>query len=328
MRRREFLGLLGGAAATWPVVARAQSSQIKRIGILMGLAERDGEAQARIGAFRQGLRQLGWTEGENIRIDYHWGASGQVRSSELAIELMGKKPNVILTNSPTALAAAKKATSTIPIVFVQVADPVSDGFVTSLAHPGGNITGFAISEHTMCGKWLEIIKEIAPRTTRVGFIQHVEHPSWPRYNRVIEELAPTVGFEAVAIGVRDAGDLEAQIVKFATKPDGALLVLADTFNTANRKVIIALAIRQNIPAVYPSSFFATDGGLLSYGGDLVDLLRRAASYVDRILKGDNPGDLPIQQATKFDLILNLKTAKAIGLTIPSTLLARANEVVE
>jgi putative ABC transport system substrate-binding protein len=309
VKRREFI--------TWPVVARAQSSQIKRIGILMGLAERDGEAQARIGAFRQGLRQLGWTEGENIRIDYHWGASGQVRSSELAIELMGKKPNVILTNSPTALAAAKKATSTIPIVFVQVADPVSDGFVTSLAHPGGNITGFAISEHTMCGKWLEIIKEIAPRTTRVGFIQHVEHPSWPRYNRVIEELAPTVGFEAVAIGVR-----------VATKPDGALLVLADTFNTANRKVIIALAIRQNIPAVYPSGFFTTDGGLLSYGGDLVDLLRRAASYVDRILKGDNPGDLPIQQATKFDLILNLKTAKAIGLTIPSTLLARANEVVE
>ena len=329
MRRREFITLLGGAAAVWPLAAQAQSTPaIKRIGILMGLAEADAEGQARITAFRQGLRQLGWTEGSNIQLDYHWGASGHARSRELAAEVVRKNPDVILTNSPTALAAVKQATSAIPIVFVQVADPVDDGFVTSLAHPGGNITGFAISEHAMSTKWLESLKEIAPRTTRVGFIQHVEHPSWPRYNRVIQEVAPIFGLSVFPIGVRNATELEEGVAKFSNQSDGALLILPDTFNTANRKVIIALAARQSLPAIYPSNFFAKDGGLISYGGDLVDLLRRAASYVDRILRGDKAGDLPVQQATKFELIVNLKTAKMLGLTVPETLLARADEVIE
>jgi putative ABC transport system substrate-binding protein len=235
---------------------------------------------------------------------------------------------VIFTNSPTALAAVKEATDAIPVVFVHVADPVSDGFVASLARPGGNITGFAISEHTMSGKWLEALKEIAPRTQRVGFVQHLEHPSWSRYNQVIQELAPIVGVGAFPIGVRNLADLEEGVTSFSHQPHGALLILPDTFNTANRKVIIALAARQSLPAVSGNRAFAWDGGLMSYGGDLVDLSRRAASYVDRILRGTNARDLPVQQATRFDLILNLKTAKALGLTVPPMLLARADEVIE
>jgi putative tryptophan/tyrosine transport system substrate-binding protein len=329
MRRREFVTLLGGMAAAWPLTARSQpKSAIKRVGILMGLAETDAQGQARIIAFREGLKQLGWTESANIQLDYYWGANGNKRSNELAAEVVRNKVDVILTNSPTGLAGVKLATRSIPIVFVQVADPVEDGFVADLAHPGGNITGFAISEHVMSTKWLELLKEMAPRTTRIGFIQHVEHPSWPRYNRIIQEVAPSFGLDAIPIGVRNATELEEEINRFALLPEGALLILPDTFNTTNRKLIIALARQEKLPAVYPLDFFAKEGGLMSYGGDLVDLLQRAATYVDRILRGNNAGDLPIQQATKFDLIINLKTAKVLGLTIPSTLLARADEVIE
>jgi putative ABC transport system substrate-binding protein len=329
MQRRNFITLLGGAAAAWPLTARSQpKSAIKRVGILMGLAETDAQAQARIIAFREGLKQLGWTESANIQLDYYWGANGNERSNELAAEVVRKKVDVILTNSPTGLAAVKQATRSIPIVFVQVADPVEDGFVADLAHPGGNITGFAISEHVMSTKWLELLKEMAPRTTRIGFIQHAEHPSWPRYNRIIQEVAPSFGLGAVPIGVRNATELEKDVNRFALLPEGALLILPDTFTTTNRKLIIALARQQNLPAVYPLSFFAKEGGLMSYGGDLVDLLRRAATYVDRTLRGNNAGDLPIQQATKFELFVNLKAAKEIGLTISPTLLARADEVIE
>ena len=330
MKRREFITLLGSvAAAAWPSVARAQQpAKMKRIAILMGLAETDAEGQARTTAFRQGLQQLGWTENANIKFDQYWDANSNKRSNELAAEVMRKKVDVIFTNSPTALAAAKQATNSIPIVFVQAADPVEDGIVASAAHPSGNITGFAITEHVMSTKWLDLLREMAPRTTRVGFIQHLEHPSWQRYNRIILEVAPSFGFAAFPIGVRDATELEEGVNKFSLLPGGALLILPDTFNTTNRKPIIALAEQQSLPAIYPLGFFAKDGGLMSYGGDLVDLLRRAALYVDRILRGDNAGDLPIQQATKFDLIINLKTAKVLGITVPPTLLARADEVIE
>ena len=332
MRRREILGLIGGAAAVaWPLVARGQRvSAIKRVAILMGLAETDAEGQARNKAFRQRLQKLGWIENTNIEFEYYWNVNSNKRGDELAAEVMNKRVDVIFTNSPAALAAAKQATRSIPIpiVFVQFTDPVEDGFVASVAHPGGNITGFASSEHVMSTKWLDLLRELAPRTTRIGFIQNVEHPSWLRYNRIIQEVAPSFGFAAVPIGVSGTSEIEEGINKLSLLPGGALLILPDTFNTINRKPIIASARQQGLPAIYPLTIFAKEGGLMSYGGDLVDLFGQAASYVDRILRGDKAGDLPIQQATKFDLVLNLGTAAALGLTIPSSLLARADEVIE
>jgi putative tryptophan/tyrosine transport system substrate-binding protein len=329
MQRREFITLVGGAAASWPLAARGQrASAIKRVAILMGLAETDAEGQARNKAFRQRLQNLGWIENTNIEFEYYWNVNSNKRGDELAAEVMNKRVDVIFTNSPAALAAAKQATRSIPIVFVQFTDPVEDGFVASVAHPGGNITGFASSEHVMSTKWLDLLRELAPRTTRVGFIQNVEHPSWLRYNRIIQEVAPSFGFAAVPIGVSGASEIEEGINKLSLLPGGALLILPDTFNTINRKSIIASARQQGLPAIYPLAIFAKEGGLMSYGGDLVDLFGQAASYVDRILRGDKTGDLPIQQATKFDLVLNLKTAAAIGLTVPPSLLARADEVIE
>ena len=328
MRRREFILALGGAAA-WPLAARGQrASAIKRVAILMGLAETDAEGQARNEALRQRLQKLGWTENNNIEFEYYWNVNSKKRGEESAAEVMNKRVDVIFTNSPAALAAAKQATRSIPIVFVQFTDPVEDGFVASVAHPGGNITGFASSEHVMSTKWLDLLRELAPRTTRVGFIQNVEHPSWPRYNRIIQEVAPSFGFAAVPIGVRSVSEIEEGINKLSLLPGGALLILPDTFNTINRKLIIASARQQRLPAIYPLAIYAKEGGLMSYGGDLVDLFGQAATYVDRILRGDRAGDLPIQQATKFDLVLNLGTAAALGLTISSSLLARADEVIE
>jgi putative ABC transport system substrate-binding protein len=329
MKRRDLIKLIGGAAAAWPLAARGQrASAIKRVAILMGLAETDAEGQARNEALRQRLQKLGWSENNNIEFEYYWNVNSKKRGEESAAEVMNKRVDVIFTNSPAALAAAKQATRSIPIVFVQFTDPVEDGFVASVAHPGGNITGFASSEHVMSTKWLDLLRELAPRTTRVGFIQNVEHPSWPRYNRIIQEVAPSFGFAAVPIGVRSVSEIEEGINKLSLLPGGALLILPDTFNTINRKPIIASARQQGLPAIYPLTTFAKEGGLMSYGGDLVDLFGQAATYVDRILRGDKAGDLPIQQATKFDLVLNLGTAAALGLTIPSSLLARADEVIE
>ena len=329
MKRRDLIKLIGGAAAAWPLAARGQrASAIKRVAVLMGLAETDAEGRARNGALRQRLQKLGWTENNNIEFEYYWNVNSKKRGEESAAEVMNKSVDVIFTNSPAALAAAKQATRSIPIVFVQFTDPVEDGFVASVAHPGGNITGFASSEHVMSTKWLDLLRELAPRTTRVGFIQNVEHPSWPRYNRIIQEVAPSFGFAAVPIGVRSVSEIEEGINKLSLLPGGALLILPDTFNTINRKLIIASARQQGLPAIYPLTIFAKEGGLMSYGGDLVDLFGQAATYVDRILRGDKAGDLPIQQASKFDLVLNLGTAAALGLTIPSSLLARADEVIE
>ena len=329
MKRRDLIKLIGGAAAAWPLAAKGQrASAIKRVAILMGLAEADAEGQARNKALRQRLQKLGWIENNNIEFEYYWNVNSNKRGDESAAEVMNKRVDVIFTNSPAALAAAKQATRSIPIVFVQFTDPVEDGFVASVAHPGGNITGFASSEHLMSTKWLDLLRELVPRTTRVGFIQNVEHPSWPRYNRIIQEVAPSFGLAAVPIGVSDASEIEEGINKLSLLPGGALLVLPDTFNTINRKAIIASARQQRLPAIYPLTIFAKEGGLISYGGNLVDLFGQAATYVDRILRGDKAGDLPIQQATKFDLVLNLRTAAAIGLTISSSLLARADEVIE
>jgi putative ABC transport system substrate-binding protein len=329
MKRRDLIKLIGGAAAAWPLAAKGQrASAIKRVAILMGLAEADAEGQARNKALRQRLQKLGWVENNNIEFEYYWNVNSNKRGDESAAEVMNKRVDVIFTNSPAALAAAKQATRSIPIVFVQFTDPVEDGFVASVAHPGGNITGFASSEHLMSTKWLDLLRELAPRTTRVGFIQNVAHPSWPRYNRIIQEVAPSFGLAAVPIGVSDASEIEEGINKLSLLPGGALLVLPDTFNTTNRKAIIASARQQRLPAIYPLTIFAKEGGLISYGGNLVDLFGQAATYVDRILRGDKAGDLPIQQATKFDLVLNLRTAAAIDLTISSSLLARADEVIE
>jgi putative ABC transport system substrate-binding protein len=329
MRRREFITLVGGAAAAWPLAAKGQrASAIKRVAILMGLAETDAEGQARNKALRQRLQNLGWIENKNIEFEYYWNVNSSKRGDESAVEVMNKRADVIFTNSPAALAAVKRATRFIPVVFVQFTDPVEDGFVASVAHPGGNITGFASSEHVMSTKWLDLLRELSPRATRVGFIQNVEHPSWLRYNRIIQEVAPSFGLAAVPIGLSGASEIEEEIGKLSLLPGGALLILPDTFNTINRKSIIASARQQRLPAIYPLTIFAKDGGLVSYGGNLADLFGQAATYLDRILRGDKAGDLPIQQATKFDLVLNLKTATAIGLTIPSSLLARADEVIE
>jgi len=329
MKRRDLIKLIGGAAAAWPLAARGQrASAIKRVAILMGLAETDAEGQARNKALRERLQKLGWTENNNIELEYYWNVNSNKRGDESVAEVMNKRVDVIFTNSPAALAAAKKATRSMPIVFVQFTDPVEDGFVASVARPGGNITGFASSEHVMSTKWLDLLRELAPRTTRVGFIQNVEHPSWLRYNRIIQEVAPSFGFAAVPIGLRSVSEIEEGINNLSLLPGGALLILPDTFNTINRKSIIASARQQGLPAIYPLTTFAKEGGLMSYGGDLVDLFGQAASYVDRILRGDKAGELPIQQATKFDLVLNLRTAAALGLTIPSSLLARADEVIE
>jgi putative ABC transport system substrate-binding protein len=329
MKRRDLIKLIGGAAAAWPLAARGQrASAVKRVAILMGLAETDTEGRARDKALRERLQKLGWLESSNIEFDYYWNVNNSKRGDEAAAEVMNKRVDVIFTNSPAALAAAKQATHSIAIVFVQFTDPVEDGFVASVAHPGGNITGFASSEHVMSTKWLDLLKELAPQTARVGFIQHVEHPSWRRYNRIIQEVAPSFGFSAVPIGVSGASDIEERLNKLSVLPGGALLILPDTFNTINRKLIIASARQNGLPAIYPLTIYAKEGGLLSYGGDLVDLFGQAATYVDRILRGDKAGDLPIQQASKFDLALNLKTASGLGLTIPSSLLARADEVIE
>jgi putative ABC transport system substrate-binding protein len=294
MKRRDLIKLIGGAAAAWPLAARGQrASAIKRVAILMGLAESDAEGQARNKALRQRLQKLGWIENNNIEFEYYWNVNSNKRGDESATEAMNKRVDVIFTNSPAALAAAKQATRSIPIVFVQFTDPVEDGFVANVAHPGGNITGFASSEHVMSTKWLDLLRELAPRTTRVGFIQNVEHPSWPRYNRIIREVAPSFGFAAVPIGVSGTSEIEEGINKLSLLPGGALLILPDTFNTINRKLIIASARQHGLPAIYPLTIYAKEGGLMSYGGDLVELLGQAATYVDRILRGDKAGDLPM-----------------------------------
>ncbi len=318
MRRREFITLLGGAAAAWPLAARAQQGErVRHIGVLMPLAADDLEGKARVAAFAEGLQQLGWTDGRNVRIDTRWGAGDADRYRRYAAELVALAPDVILAATSLAVGRLQEATQTIPIVFVQVADPVGAGFVDSLARPGGNFTGFTLFEYGISGKWMELLKEIAPAVTRVA-----------GQLGAIQSVAPSFGVELSPIGVRDVGEIERGISTFARGSNGGLIVTATTQATVHRDLIIALTARHLLPAVYSDRVFVTGGGLISYGPDRIDPYRRAAGYVDRILKGEKPADLPVQAPTKYELVINLKTAQALGIEIPTSLLARADEVIE
>jgi putative tryptophan/tyrosine transport system substrate-binding protein len=329
MRRREFLGALGVAAATWPLVARAQQGErVRRIGVLMPLAAGDAVGQARIAAFLQGLAQLGWTDGRNVRIDTRWSGGNADDTRRHATELVALAPDVILANGSAAVGPLLQATRAVPIVFTIVPDPVGQGFVESLARPGGNATGFTNFEFGISGKWLELLKQIAPGVARAAVIRDpalgVGLGQWG----AIQSMAPSLGVEVSPVNVRDAGEVERTVTAFARTPNGGLIVTGSALAMVHRNLIITLAARHKLPAVYFQRAFVPDGGLISYGPDLADQFRRAAGYVDRILKGEKPTDLPVQAPTKFELAINLKTAKALGLTVPPSVLARADEVIE
>jgi ABC-type uncharacterized transport system substrate-binding protein len=328
IKRREFITLLGGAAA-WPLAARAQQPErMRRIGFLTTGSERDAELQLWIAAFKDGLQRLGWTDGHNVRIEVHWAGADVNRARAYAAELVGSKPDVIVAGATSALTQLSQATRTIPIVFAQVSDPVRSGFVPSLAHPGGNITGFALYEYAIAVKWLELLKELAPRVTRVAVIYDPVNTTNAGQLPEIKTAAPSFGVQTSALAVRHADDIERAIKEFSPDPNSGLVVLPNPITRVHRDVIIAFAAKHRLPAVYPYRLHAASGGLTSYGVDIGDLYRRAASYVDRILKGEKPADLPVQFADKFELVINLKTARALGLEVPPTLLARADEVIE
>jgi putative ABC transport system substrate-binding protein len=329
VKRRKFITLLGGAAAGWPLAAHAQQGErLRRIGVFMPGVADDAEFQARNAAFLQEFGELGWTVGRNVRIDYRWGAGDPDRIRTFAAEIVGLAPEAILGNSTPVLAALRKETQTIPIVFTGVSDPVGGGFVASLARPGGNLTGFANFEPEMGGKWLQELKQVAPSVNRIAFLLNRQNASWASLFRAIEAVAPTFGVTASAIDARDATEIEHAITAFGGQPKGGLIVQPDGLTSAHRQLIIELAAKLGLPAIYPFRFFVTGGGLMAYGVNPIDQFRRAASYIDRILRGAKPGDLPVQAPTKFELVINLKTAKALGLDIPPTLLARADEVIE
>jgi putative ABC transport system substrate-binding protein len=326
MRRREFISLFG-AAAMRPLAARAQQlERIRRIGVLMNVAADDAEGQARIAAFLQALQQLGWSDGRNVRIDYRWAAGDTGRFHRYAEELLALVPDVILASATPSVQALQQATRTVPIVFAIVADPVGAGFVDSLARPGGNVTGFTPFEYGMSGKWLELIKELAPRVTRVAVLRDLTIGLGQL--GAIQSVAPSLGIELRPVNVRDADEIERSIAAFAQGSNGGLIVTASTSAIIHRELITTLAARNKLPAVYYTRYWVAGGGLMSYGPDFRDQFRRAAGYVDRILKGEKPADLPVQQPTKYELVINLKTAKALGLTVPDSLLARADEVIE
>jgi putative tryptophan/tyrosine transport system substrate-binding protein len=329
MRRREFITLLGGAVASWPLAARAQQGErVRRIGVLMSLAADDKQGQARLAAFLQGLQELGWTDGRNVRIDVRWGTGDAGRNRRHAAELVELAPDVILASGGSIVGPLLQATSTVPIVFTQTPDPVGAGFVESLARPGGNATGFSIFDYSLGGKWLELLKEIAPGVTRVAVIRDASTPQGIGQFSALQSLAPSLSLEVTPINARDAADIERAIAAVQRNPNSGLIVTGSNLAIIHRELIITLAAQYRLPAVYPLGFFVTAGGLISYGPDAIDPHRRAAAYVDRILKGEKPANLPVQAPTKFELIINLKTAKALGLDVPPTLLARADEVIE
>ena len=327
MRRREFIMLLGGAASA-PLAARAQQAdRVRRIGALMTQTADDPEGQSRLLALAQGLQESGWTIGSNVRIETRWGAGDAERYRRYATELVALAPDVILVNGPAALAQLQQATRSLPIVFTNVTDPVGAGFVVSVARPGGNATGFMLSEYSTSGKWLELLKEIAPRVTRAAIIRDPTLTSSVAQFAAIQSAAASLGVELSPIDMRNTGEIERSIAAFARAPNGGLIVPTGGSST-HRGLIVTLAARHRLPAVYPFRYYIADGGLISYGPDPIDQYRRAAGYVDRILKGEKPADLPVQAPTKYELVVNLKTAKALGLDVPATLLARANEVIE
>ena len=328
MRRRAFIALLGGAA-TWPLTAHAQRPDgMRRMGVLMGIAEDDPETRARLAALRQGLEKRGWSEGRNIQIDYRY-APGSAQVQMLAKELVALQPDVILANSTPITAVLQRESGTIPIVFAVVTDPIGSGFVTSLPRPGGNITGVMLYEASVTGKWLAMLKEIAPSLARAAIVANPKTANfYDYYLRAAEAAAPSVGIEPVPTLWENATDIERAIGSFASTPNGALIVIPDVSATVQRDLIIDVAARHRLPAVYYSRIFVAAGGLMSYGNDLVDVFRQAAPYVDRILRGDRPADLPVQAATKFETIINLKTAKALGVAVPPGLLVAADEIIE
>jgi putative ABC transport system substrate-binding protein len=326
--RREFVTLLGGAAA-WPLAAHAQQPErMRRIGVLIPYAADDPEGQARIAAFLQGLQQLGWTEGRNVRIDYRWSAGDADRARRYAAELVALAPDVILASGASTVGPLLQATRTVPIVFPVIGDPVGAGFVDSLARPGGNATGFMSREYSLSGKWLELLKEIAPSVTRVAVLRDAAVSVGPVQFGVIQAVAPSLRVEVNPINLRDAGEIERAIAAFAGSPNGGLILTGGATSLLHSDLIITLAARHKLPAVYAYRHIVTGGGLIFYGANYYDQYRRAAGYVDRILKGEKPADLPVQAPTKYELVINLKTAKTLGLEVPPTLLARADEVIE
>jgi putative tryptophan/tyrosine transport system substrate-binding protein len=328
MKRREFITLLGGAAA-WPLAAGAQQGErVRRVGVLMSLNADDPDGRAHMVAFLQGLAQRGWTDGRNLRIDTRWAAGDGDRGHKYAVELVALAPDVILASGSSILEPLLKATRTVPIVFTIVADPVGGGFVDSLAEPGGNVTGFMNFEYSISGKWLELLKQIAPGVTRAAVLRDPALSGGIGQFAVIQSAAPSFGVDVRPVNVRDPAEIERVLAAFARRSNSALIVTGSALATVRRDLIITLAAQHGLPAVYPVRLFATSGGLISYGPNFVDQHRQAAGYVDRILKGEKPADLPVQAPTRYELVINLRTAKALGVTVPDKLLALAEEVIE
>jgi putative tryptophan/tyrosine transport system substrate-binding protein len=332
MRRREFITLLGGAAAPsilWPFVARAQPA-MRRIGVLSNISESDSEAQSMAAALHTGLRELGWVDGRNLHVDHRWGAGNPERIATFAKELVALKPEVIVGHTTPSVIALRKQTDVIPIVFVQVSDPVGTGFITNLARPGGNITGFTNFESSMVGKWVELLKEMAPGIARIAFLFNPQTAPYVTryYQQPLEASARLLGLQPRSIPVHETREIESEIAAFGREPSGGLIIMPDSFNIVHRNRILALTAQYRLPAISPYRFAVEEGGLMAYGVEQVDLFRRAAAYVDRILKGEKPADLPVQAPTKFELVVSLKTAKALGLSVPPTLLTSADQVIE
>jgi putative tryptophan/tyrosine transport system substrate-binding protein len=329
MRRRKFIKLIGGAAVAWPLAVRAQPERMRRVGVLEGVTESDVEPAANLAAFRQELEQFGWNDSRNLRFDVRFGSGVAERIRKHAAELVSLAPDVVLAVGPNSVAALLEVTHTVPIVFVLVPDPVGAGFVDSQAEPGGNATGFLMFEYSLAGKWLELLKEVSPRITRVAVLRDPSITAGTGQFAVIQSVAPSLGVDPRPIDVRDLNNIERAVAAFAGPGNGGMIVTASTSSVSNRDLIIAIAARYKIPTVYHErGLYAAAGGLLSYGPNFRDQHRRAASYVDRILKGEKPADLPVQAPTKYELVVNLKTAKALGLVIPQAVLARADEVIE
>jgi ABC-type uncharacterized transport system substrate-binding protein len=329
MKRRKFITLIGGAAAAWPLAARAQrADQMRRIGVLMSIADGDLVARGRVAAFEEGLRSLGWSIGQNVHVDWRWAAGDPNRMKAYAAELVAMKMEVIVANSPQVTGVLLKETKDIPIVFVQVADPLGSGFVASLAKPGGNVTGFASFDPQLGGKWLEILKEIAPRVTRAQILLDSQYVGYVALSQVIETVASKLGVVPVVARIHDSAEIKDAIQRFAQEPNGGLVVLPSPVTAVERQLIVGLAAKHRLPAVYPYRFFAVSGGLAAYGVDPLDFYRRAASYVDLILKGAKPWDLPVQYPTKFEFVVNRKTANELGLVVPWALLIAATELID
>ena len=330
MRRRDFMKIVGGAAAGWPLAARAQQGErMRRVGVLMNIPADDQEAQLYMAAFQQGLQELGWSVGRNLRIDHRWGLSDGDRLRQQAAEIVALKPDVILTAGSNIAEVVQRVSPTVAVVFAQSVDPVGGGVVAGLARPGGNITGFTQFEYSLSGKWLQLLKDVAPGVTRVGVLRSLDGAAGVGQWAVIQATAELIGVDCTPLAVRDdAMEIERGIAAFARGGNAGLIVTLNPRATVHRQTIIANAARHRLPAVYPFRYFAAAGGLISYGADLANQYRRAAGYVDRILKGEKPADLPVQKATKYDLVINLKAAKALGLDVPASLRGRADEVIE